>query len=328
MTYSHVRYAETELVKEMRDDVRVVYGPSVNPPESRARHTLAATFLLAFAMLFAAALPAQAQTTIWSATLDPLVTFSGDPVPLGCDNTSGATWQCSNSDRLSDDDFTDDGTTYAVTKFFSRDGVLTFRLDMSATAATQGLTLVIDGEGFVLKEANQINGGKTQWKWTNTTLGWTAGTDVAVSLVVIDAPATGQPTISGAAQVNKTLTAATDDIEDPEWAADEPHVYLPVDAGGRLHRHRHPRGDLRNLHADRVRSGQADQDEGEIHRRPGPRRGPAHERRVSAEQRDGGGGGGSLSRGQRLVRDDDGWQYDGAGFGYEFDKSGSLDRRT
>ena len=57
MTYSHVRYAETGLVKEMRDDVRVVYGPSVNPPESRALHTLAATFLLAFAMLFAAGPP-------------------------------------------------------------------------------------------------------------------------------------------------------------------------------------------------------------------------------------------------------------------------------
>ena len=214
MTYSHVRYAETGLVKEMRDDVRVVYGPSVNPSESRARHTLAATFLLAFAMLFAAALPAQAQTTIWSATLDPLVTFSGDPVPLGCDNTSGATWQCSNSDRLSDDDFTDDGMTYAVTKFFTKDGVLTFRLDTGATAATQGLTLVIDSEEFVLKEADRINGGKTQWKWNNTTLSWTAGTDVAVSLVVTDAPATGQPTISGGAQVSKTLTAATDDIED------------------------------------------------------------------------------------------------------------------
>ena len=143
-----------------------------------------------------------------------LLTFSGDPVPLGCDNTSGATWQCSNSDRLSDDDFTDDGMTYAVTKFFTKDGVLTFRLDTGATAATQGLTLVIDSEEFVLKEADRINGGKTQWKWNNTTLSWTAGTDVAVSLVVTDAPATGQPTISGGAQVSKTLTAATDDIED------------------------------------------------------------------------------------------------------------------
>ena len=213
MTYSHVRYAETGLVKEMRDDVRVVYGPSVNPPKSRALHTLAATFLLAFAMLFAAALPAQAQTTIWSATLTPRVTFSGTPVPLGCDNSSTGNRRCSNSNTLSDD-FTDDGKTYAVTKFFTKNGVLTFRLNTGATAATQGLTLVIDGEEFVLKEADQINGAKTQWKWNSTTLGWTAGTDVAVSLVVTDAPATGQPTISGGAQVGKTLTAAADDIED------------------------------------------------------------------------------------------------------------------
>ena len=216
MIYSHVRYAETGLVKEMRDDVRVVYGPSVNPPESRALHTLAATFLLAFAMLFAAALPAQAQTTIWSATLTPRVTFSGTPVPLGCDNTSTGNGRCSDSTTLSDADFTDDGTGYEATKFFSKDGVLLFRLDTGATAATQGLTLVIDSEEFVLKEADRINGGKTQWKWNNTTLSWTAGTDVAVSLVVTDAPATGQPTISGGGQVGKTLTAATDDIEDPD----------------------------------------------------------------------------------------------------------------
>ena len=209
-----MRYAETGLVKGMRDDVRVVYGPSVNPPESRALHTLAATCLLAFAMLFAAALPAQAQTTIWSATLDPIVTSSGTPVPLGCDNTSTGNSRCSDSNTLSDDDFTDDGMTYAVTKFFTKDGVLTFRLDTGATAATQGLTLVIDGEEFVLMEADRINGGKTQWKWNNTTLSWTAGTDVAVSLVVTDAPATGQPTISGGGQVSKTLTAETDDIED------------------------------------------------------------------------------------------------------------------
>ena len=171
-------------------------------------------------MVFAAGLalfatPAQAQTTVWSATLTPRATFSGTPVPLGCDNTSTGNRKCSNSNTLSDD-FTDDGTTYAVTKFFTRNGVLTFRLDTGATAATQGLTLVIDGEEFVLKEADQINGGKTQWKWNSTTLGWTAGTDVAVSLVVTDAPATGQPTISGGGQVGKTLTAATDDIEDPD----------------------------------------------------------------------------------------------------------------
>ena len=173
----------------------------------------AAAVLVTFAVLFAAALPAQAQTTIWTATLTPRTTFSGTPVPLGCDNNSTGNRKCSNSNTLSDD-FTDDGTTYAVTKFFTKNGVLTFKLDTGATAATQGLTLVIDGEEFVLKEADQINGAKTQWKWNSTTLGWTAGTDVAVSLVVTDAPATGQPTISGGGQVGKTLTAATDDIED------------------------------------------------------------------------------------------------------------------
>ena len=93
---------------------------------------------------------------------------------------------------------------------------LIFRLDTGATAATQGLTLVIDGTPFVLNEADRINTGKTQWKWFNTNLGWAAGTDVAVSLVVTDAPATGQPTISGTAQVDMTLTAETDSIEDPD----------------------------------------------------------------------------------------------------------------
>ena len=52
------------------------------------------------------------------------------------------------------------GTTYAVTKFFTKNGVLTFKLNTGATAATQGLTLVIDGEEFVLKEADQINGAQ------------------------------------------------------------------------------------------------------------------------------------------------------------------------
>ena len=109
---------------------------------------------------------------------------------------------------------------------------MTFRLDTGATAATQGLTLVIDGEEFVLKEADQINGGKTQWKWNSTTLGWTAGTDVAVSLVVTDAPATGQPTISGGGQVGKTLTAATDYIEDLDGLPTTPtftHQWVRVD---------------------------------------------------------------------------------------------------
>ena len=212
---------EASVVATSNRKRRAPSCPPGRPPESGSaalvRHAAAGFLmgLVGFAALLALPLQAQAQTTVWSATLTPRTTFSGDPVPLGCDNTSTGNRRCSNSNTLSDD-FTDDGTTYAVTKFFTRDGVLTFRLDTRATTATQGLTLVIDDVDFVLKEADQINGGKTQWKWNNTNLGWAAGTDVAVSLVVTDAPATGQPTISGTAQVEMTLTAEKGTIVGPD----------------------------------------------------------------------------------------------------------------
>ena len=291
----------------MRDDVRVVYGPSVNPPESRALHTLAATCLLAFAMLFAAALPAQAQTTIWSATLTPRVTSSGTPVPLGCDNTSTGNSRCSDSNTLSDADFTDDGMTYAVTKFFTKDGVLTFRLDTGATAATQGLTLVIDSEEFVLMEADRINGAKTQWKWNNTTLSWTAGTDVAVSLVVTDAPATGQPTISGGGQVSKTLTAETDDIEDLDALPTNPiftYQWVRVDGftdtdipGATSETYTLTASDLGKQIKVKVSFTDS----------RGHAEGPLTSGAYPPERdSDSGGVAGPLSRGQRLVRDDDG----------------------
>ena len=262
--------------------------------------------LLALAALLALPLQAQAQTEVWSATLTPRATFSGTPVPLGCDNSSSGNRKCSNSNTLSDD-FTDDGTSYAVTKFFTRNGVLTFKLNTGATAATQGLTLVIDSEEFVLKEANQINGAKTQWKWNNTTLGWTAGTDVAVSLVVTDAPATGQPTISGGGQVGKTLTAATDDIEDPDGLPTTPtftYQWVRVDGstdtdipGATSETYTLTASDVGKQIKVKVSFTDFRK----------PRRGPAHERRVSPERdSDSGGVAGPLSRGQRLVRGGDG----------------------
>ena len=180
---------ETAPARTSADAGRPGRGRGRVRPLAAAR--AAAAFLVAFAALLALPLQAQAQTEVWSATLTPRVTLSGTPVPLGCDNTSTGNRRCSDSNTLSDADFTDDGTDYEVTKFFSKDGVLIFRLDMSATVATQGLTLVIDDEQLPLMEADRLNGGKTQWKWNNTTLSWTAETDVAVSLVVTDAPATG-----------------------------------------------------------------------------------------------------------------------------------------
>ena len=63
-----------------------------------------------------------------------------------------------------------------------------------------------------------------------------------MSLVVIDAPATGQPTIFRCGAGEQDADGGGGLHRGSEWAADEPHVHLPVGAGGRLHRHRHPRG--------------------------------------------------------------------------------------
>ena len=86
-------------------------------PPGRPRLGFLAVFAVDLALF---ATPAQAQTTVWSATLTPRVTFSGTPVPLGCDNTSTGNRRCSDSSTLSDDDFTDDDTDYEVLNFLVR----------------------------------------------------------------------------------------------------------------------------------------------------------------------------------------------------------------
>ena len=83
----------------------------------RARLSLllpVAALLLGAPGLFAAA-PAEAQTTIWSATM----TVDGkdgnfDAVERGCSNLISSINNCSDSGVLTDDDFTIQGTTYAV----------------------------------------------------------------------------------------------------------------------------------------------------------------------------------------------------------------------
>ena len=185
---------------------------------SSPRGALLAAFAGLFAMA-ALAVPAAAQDvdTVWSATLKVRIVYSGPT--LGCGNASTGNRKCSNSSTLSDDDFTDDSTNYAIKTIFLRtDGRLEFELDTRATAATQGLTLVLDSVSYFIGDATSetINNNKSRWRWSNPNLNWSEGDTVEVSLVVTDAPATGQPTISGGGQVGKTLTAATDYIEDPD----------------------------------------------------------------------------------------------------------------
>ena len=99
-------------------------------------------------------------------------------------------------------------------------------LETKATAATQGLTLVIDNVAYFLGDAanRKIKNKKSNWTWSDSDhdLSWTDGDTVTVKLVAHNVVATGQPTISGGAQVGKTLTASDDGIEDLNALPDPP----------------------------------------------------------------------------------------------------------
>ncbi len=129
---------------------------------------------------------------VWCATLRPVTIAS----VLGCGNdVSGS--HCTNSNRLSEDEFDYDGTDFAVHTIWDRPtGRLEFEINPGpSAAATAVLVLDIDGESFALKDASKSGGN---FQWANADLSWSTGTDVALSL----REGTGTP-----ASTDPTLTA-------------------------------------------------------------------------------------------------------------------------
>ena len=111
---------------------------------------------------------------------------------------------------------------------------------------------------------------------------------------LIDVPnsaATGSPTISGTAEVRKTLTVTAGTIADTNGlpSGTFPAGYnLPVGARRRrrhLERARHRRGDIGYIQAGHRRPGEESEGEGILHRRAG-QRGDADERRLSRNRDD------------------------------------------
>ncbi len=200
-------------------------GPRPGPS---APGIVAAWLLLTFAALFVLSVPATAQTTVWSATLTVRNIF-GDK---GCDNSEAGNRKCSNSNTLSEDEFTDVGTDYTVTALYVSGSALILSLNTGVTTATQSLTLMIGGNSYAFADGTP-NGNSTRWTWANSGLTWSTGDEVSVSLVGTNTAATGQPTISGTPQTGKTLTAAIDDIKDdnglPSSASDFTYQWLRVD---------------------------------------------------------------------------------------------------
>ena len=187
--------------------------------------------LLAAAALLALAAPAQAQTEVWSATLTTGDLSSGI---LGCSNGVG-TARCSSTSVLSEDSFTYDSTAYNITGLFVRsNGQLEFIVDVDLTTTTLAdLTLVVGSTSLVLSGGTAS--GTVKLIFSSSGVSLTAGTDITVKLTAPGTPntaATGAPTITGTAQVGKTLTAVTTGITDADGLTSATYTYQWIRVDG------------------------------------------------------------------------------------------------
>ena len=154
-----------------------------------------------------AAAPAQAQTTVWSATLtvDYASTRDGRSANYGCDNASSVGHDmenCSTTTVLTDDDFDypTGGTAYTIDRLnHNLDGsVLSLGFSgltaAAAKTALTGLTLTV-GSGmsaktFAIADATAPSASGSALSWSSAGLSWSDGGTVSLSLT---APAAAKP---------------------------------------------------------------------------------------------------------------------------------------
>ena len=137
-------------------------------------------------LALAAALPAQGQTTVWSATL---TVNTDDNLTFGCHSTSADPEKCSNV--LTEDQFTFGGKTYSVSQFYwwSRDNELFVEFENvakdAAKAAFASLTLTVDGTALKISSAGLDDStpptDRLYWSF-DPSPDWTDGQRVSLSL--------------------------------------------------------------------------------------------------------------------------------------------------
>ena len=142
-----------------------------------------------------------------------------------------------------DDDVLDDVFTYQWVRV-DADGTSNEEDITDETDATY--TLTADERGKKVKVevrfVDILGGEETRTSAPTATLAGTPNT-----------AATGAPTITGTAEVGQTLTAVTTGIMDA-GRADQPHLHVPVDPGGR-HGGGHCGREFEHLHPGRRRPG-------------------------------------------------------------------------
>ena len=175
------------------------------------------------------ALSACPASTTWCATMNV-----GFQLP-GTDNTEFGFSASPGYGALDDTSFDYDGSTFTVENVGIRnpDGMSGYhvRLDLDAFVP-RGAVFDLNGYTFTADAAaEQTSTGRYRWALP-AGFRIAEGVDYRVSLQLTDnTPAEGKPTISGPAQVGRTLTAATADITDDEGLTSVSYTYQWIAAG-------------------------------------------------------------------------------------------------
>ena len=168
---------------------------SAKPRRVRLR-SLAARAVCGFltiAALLTLPVQTEAQTTIWSSTLNVRNTDTNTP---GCNDTDDNS-AC--ADYLGSDSFIYNGSTYGFLWILSYPSDrLEIRFHEFLGTDTQDLTLNVDGTAFAFEDADESH-PKTR-SWNNPTLNWTPGDTVSLTLTDFS----GRPSVPAAPSIGAT----------------------------------------------------------------------------------------------------------------------------
>ena len=147
---------------------------------------LATVLIASTAFLVQDTRPAEAQqtTTTWSATLKTRSIMTN---VFGCWNGSSfIQWRCTRTISLTDDDFSNNGTSYSFSKITLDGSTNTLEVALSRAfpqdIRTSG-TLHVGSSQFSFSSAAYSNENRTA-KWSNTGLDWSSGDRVPLSLTM------------------------------------------------------------------------------------------------------------------------------------------------
>ena len=155
--------------------------------------------------------------------------------------SSGTSYGFRNNDygALDDPDFDLGPESYTVQGLWIRDaddgndGVV---IDFSAPPGRvpHGPVFNFGGTTFTANAASEHSSENTRYRWNRPAdFEWLDGQKVTVSMKIPNTPATGVPTVTGAAVVGETLTADTSDIADDDGLGNATFIYRWVrDNGG------------------------------------------------------------------------------------------------